>query len=583
MSRIEWTRRGPDEIEEAVSMFICRLYPSAFRVRASRGDGGIDVCVPTAPNHFDIYQVKKFSSNLTSSQKKQAEGSHKRIAKYAAGRGWVIDNWYLTLPLDPTTENLTWLAAIAKSGTFPCEWRGLSHVDGWAAQFPEIVDYYFESGKARLNEDLARFTAISGVPMSENSPVNVGNYANLTPSDVLNGITQLRETLNSRDPHYLYDFAVTGSLPMNYPSSLPATLAVRAVQQVGESYVTFDVHARCAESLNERPITARMTLIVESGSENERELKEYIKFGRVPRGLITVRDMEVDMPGGLGRESAEGKIRILEPDMEAEVFERRLEVLSPDDEVIASIELKMYPPLKSSDGNGVSNRGTDRSGAFELETLTVLEPLTPMSLRFHCGCIEGKFPDEVEPALAVIGALRGGNRLRMGKVRGPNTVDIQEIPCDLLDEQQSGLSEILLRYVRALLVVQKHSDIEIRIPESIDDFNIEKTLQVAQLLKGDTLQSKWAEFTIVVSADAPDFEEPGSPVIMSEPLTLEIGDHQVDLGAQRIILESANLVRTEIDSDGDKVLTFEPALGNEIVRVSWLDPTTTESLSASEE
>ncbi|MBF6079262.1 hypothetical protein ACWDSF_17385 [Nocardia beijingensis] len=584
MSRIEWTRVSADDIEEAVSMFICRIYPRAFRVRASRGDGGIDVCVPVSKDHFDVYQVKKFAHNLTAKQKQQAKKSHDRIARYAADRGWTIDNWYLTMPLDPTNENLTWLNELANSGTFPCEWRGLSHVDGWAAAFPDVVDYYFDNGRAILNEELARFTAISGLRFSSDSPVHAGNFSSLAPSDVINGITQLRETLNKRDPHYSYDFAVSGTPPTaEEPIEIPKTLAARSVRQIGESYVTFDVHARCAESLNERPITARMNFRPEAGTDEAKDLEEFIKFGRAPRVPIPVSDMAVDMPGGLGMESSAGMVRILEPDLEQESFERRLDILSPTCEVLSSINLKMYPPMQSPDSKGAFNRGVDNSGVFEIETLTILDPALQMTLRFTRNDIQGKFPDEVEPALSMISELRPGNKFRMSRVRGSKEVDIQDIPTDLLTKEDAAHNDALLRYVRALLVIQKHTDVEIRIPkyDTLEDLNIPETLRVARLLEGEVFRARWQSSTVALPADAPD-PEPG-PVVGSEPLILDIGGSQVALGMKRIVLESAKVARIEIDPDGDKVVTFEPASGNDTVRVDWLDPAGAESSDSAPE
>ncbi|MFI6313222.1 hypothetical protein ACIBEK_24240 [Nocardia fusca] len=582
MSRIEWTRVSADDIEEAVSMFICRIYPRAFRVRASSGDGGIDVCVPASKEHFDVYQVKKFAQNLTSKQKKQAEKSHARIARYAADRGWTIDNWYLTMPLDPTKENLIWLDELAKSKSFPCEWRGLSHVDGWAAKFPEVVDYYFDKGRAILNEELARFTAVSGLQITSDSLVNAGNFSSLEPSNVINGITQLRESLNKRDPHYCYDFAVSGAPPAaNEPVAVPGTLAARSVRQIGESYVTFDVHARCAESLNERPITAQMKLRAKAGTAEARDLEEFAKFGRAPRVPIAVSDMAVDMPGGLGMESSAGLVRILEPDLEQSSFERRLDILSPAREVLSSINLKMYPPMQSADGKGASNRGVDKSGVFEIETLTILGPPIQMQLRFTRGDIQGKYPDEVEPALSMFDYFRPGNKFRMSRVRGSKDVDMLDIPPDLLSKEDAAHNAVLLRYVRALTVIQEHTDVEIRIPkyETLEELHIPETLQAAQLLEGEVLQGRWQSSTVVLPADAPDPEESG-PVVGAEPLVLDVGGSQVDLGMRRIVLESAKAARTEIDSDGDKVVTFEPASENDIVRVDWLDPAGIESSDA---
>jgi hypothetical protein len=88
VTRVEWTRTEPGDIEQVVSMLLCRENPSAARVRPSRGDGGIDVLAPASNGEgVAVYQVKSFSSNLTGSQKAQVERSFRRLLDYAKGRG----------------------------------------------------------------------------------------------------------------------------------------------------------------------------------------------------------------------------------------------------------------------------------------------------------------------------------------------------------------------------------------------------------------------------------------------------------------------------------------------------------------
>ena len=88
MARVEWTRTEPGDIEQVVSMLLCRENPSATRVRPSRGDGGIDVLAPSSDGAgVAVYQVRSFSSNLTAGQKAQAERSFDRLLDYARGHG----------------------------------------------------------------------------------------------------------------------------------------------------------------------------------------------------------------------------------------------------------------------------------------------------------------------------------------------------------------------------------------------------------------------------------------------------------------------------------------------------------------
>jgi hypothetical protein len=111
VTRIEWTRTEPGDIEHLVAMLLCRENPAATHIRPSRGDGGIDVLGPADDGSgIIVYQVKSFHSNLTASQKAQVERSFHRLVDFAKAHDLKVLEWYLTLPLDPTTENLLdWL------------------------------------------------------------------------------------------------------------------------------------------------------------------------------------------------------------------------------------------------------------------------------------------------------------------------------------------------------------------------------------------------------------------------------------------------------------------------------------------
>jgi hypothetical protein len=120
-------------------------------IRPSRGDGGIDVLVPADDDSaIIVYQVKSFHSNLTTSQKAQVERSFHRLVDFANAHDLKVLEWYLTLPLDPTTENLDWLADLTAGHDLTVGWRGLNFLDGLAGTYPSVVDYYLHDGKERL-------------------------------------------------------------------------------------------------------------------------------------------------------------------------------------------------------------------------------------------------------------------------------------------------------------------------------------------------------------------------------------------------------------------------------------------------
>ena len=53
---IPWSTTPPDLIEQIVAVLLGNKNSESFRIRASQGDGGLDVLVPVErPGYFDVY------------------------------------------------------------------------------------------------------------------------------------------------------------------------------------------------------------------------------------------------------------------------------------------------------------------------------------------------------------------------------------------------------------------------------------------------------------------------------------------------------------------------------------------------
>ena len=107
-------------------MLICSMYPDAVRVRPSQGDGGIDVFVPGEAGFAKeraVYQVKKYSENLVSSQKRKIKGSFHRVVETSEKEGWRITEWHLVMPLDLTGQNLVSCARNSLNNGILDGWR----------------------------------------------------------------------------------------------------------------------------------------------------------------------------------------------------------------------------------------------------------------------------------------------------------------------------------------------------------------------------------------------------------------------------------------------------------------------------
>jgi len=138
--------------------------------------------------------------------------------------------------------------------------------------------------------------------------------------------------------------------------------------------VTIKVLARCAESLAERPVPFSIRITAEIGSDLQRDIKAFDKYGTPFTAPMGTTDAEITLPGGLGGTITGGSVRIGAPASgPASGYDIRLQVTDPSGEVIAETLVNMQPPTTGPSGKGVRGYGTEQHGAFTLEVLTDLD------------------------------------------------------------------------------------------------------------------------------------------------------------------------------------------------------------------
>jgi hypothetical protein len=107
--------------------------------------------VPAAanPDVVDVYQIKKFATNLTTSQKFQVEESFRRLVIGFVRRRIPVGDWYLVMPLDPTLDNRDWFNAMPDAvigAMFADEKLKLTddekrRIAGWRTATGRIIDW----------------------------------------------------------------------------------------------------------------------------------------------------------------------------------------------------------------------------------------------------------------------------------------------------------------------------------------------------------------------------------------------------------------------------------------------------------
>lgn len=191
---INWHDLSGEKVERLIAVYICMKRPDAVAIRPSRGDKGMDLMCPGNMNEpVDIYQIKKFCTNLTGGQKKQIQESWDVLLKYAQQKKLNIKKWYIVMPLNPTPENIEELSKYTANSGITVRPLGLDKINSWAAEFPQVEDYFLNGGREYIH---GREVEILRAATKPNITDSVSLYQHFT---------ELQKAINSRNPNFEYD------------------------------------------------------------------------------------------------------------------------------------------------------------------------------------------------------------------------------------------------------------------------------------------------------------------------------------------------------------------------------------------
>jgi hypothetical protein len=542
---VPWVTTPPDLIEQIVAVLLGNRNERALRIRPSQGDGGLDVLVPVArPSYFDCYQVKQFATNLDDSQKRQIVESLKRArdTHNDPSNPFLIETWLLTLPLDPTREQYKWLRDEAAGAHVPftVEWRGLRFLEGLAADYPQVIDYYFRDGKDRLDGSIAALRDLAQLSASRSGTT-------LEPADAVDRLRNLREALNRDDPHYRYDFEVTADEPILMDRPF---LVASVVDGAAGSYVTFHVYARYRDAPEDRPIPVNFTIVRTNLSPEAAEaVEQMLQYGTpvsLPESAVT--DVNADIPGGLGIRGGGGSIW-LGPAHAADAGPGRAvwAILPPGSvDPAAQLTFVMEPATRGMSG-GIRVHGVDTTGVVD-GTIIVEPPAGDgiRQVRLSVTVIDpkGKPVGQVLPGLRFMRQFRGPGRLAFGSEYGPLTV----ASAFALSESSPTISPAVLEYVEALEAISRRSGKLILLPEltEVPQDEYRDIIGIGRVLRGEQSPSTWSPFGVRVLPAAAGGDLGARPYPMSQDVAVVIAGVQHALGQLYTYLLSA---RIEVDAD----------------------------------
>lgn len=421
MTTISWTVVDPDTIERMIAVGLCRRYQHARRIKPSQGDGGLDVLVPAGQSSFDVenYQVKKFADVLNDSRKTQIKKSlTTAIATHRDTTSrYTISKWYLTLPMDLTREQETWLADLAGEleAPFPVEVFGLTEIEDLLLDSPNIREYYVGDGMQKVKEILDQMTTLSGLQNLTTDSTRV------QPGDAASTLADLHEHINAADPHFSYDYQVTTDEPVLTPQNgLIASVVARTSSEA--PYVTWHISTKYDTALEDRPVPGSYNVYPDRMTGEQREAWERWRDYGTPVTLEgdVVDNLTIDLPGGLGGDlSADDAVLRIGPafgESDDEPTGRSLWCIEDTDGTVLAERLFSLRRVGRGIAGGQHSQGADAEGYIGVDLYMM--PITPtsgsmrMELDLRGDRWAGEPVQRVLPALRFCAAWGNNNLLR---------------------------------------------------------------------------------------------------------------------------------------------------------------------------
>jgi hypothetical protein len=539
MSRVEWSRRGAEEVEELLGILLCSKFGlAATRVRPSRGDKGIDVYVLTSDG-WVVFQIKSFTTSLTSSQRRQITDSWTTFSTYAQEEGIEVKAWYLLRPLNPTTEDEAWLETLTAGAGYTCRWLGLDYCETLVADHPAVVDYFLFDGKDRLDNTIQQYLALVGFQRHEGQD----RTFDLEPADSLDVLGSVHGALNAFDPFYRYDFAVndvSGGLPAaDVSAHSPPGLVASVTSSDGKRAVTFHIFERFKDSALERPIPGNISLAIEPGTAEAEAWADFVKFG-LPVADLPLRTASVDLPGGLGLTDATNATAWIGPAHRSgeSTPDLILRVSDPDGMQLAEVLVRTELASVGLTGEGIAIRGTE---AGEVFTIVVKGEVNgPSHFNLRMTGVSGAVPGAVTEGLRFLHHFRPPNRFEAWIAHGPRLSPLQDIS-DGVGDPRDLLELVLIS--EALAEIQRHASQQIRIPANVTSEEAHEWLVVAALLRGETVGGTWSDMPVELHPEAaiPGDTSGQFQIMATVPLAVSVSDLEIELGRRQIVCKTARV------------------------------------------
>jgi hypothetical protein len=495
MPGIDWTYLGSiggEGLEDFAATCLCQRHPDARQTRPASGDGGIDVVRETAEG-LVVWQVKRFTTPLTSGQRSQVRRSWERFWDTHVRPGHQVAEYHLVTPWTPTDSAYEWFRDdLCGEAMFTVRWDGAAFWNGLAADYPATFDR-FTKGSEMLEQMVLAKAALAS------SPVETADTQGMVDA-LARRDAALDEIRGLVSDHYHLDTGTRSGRPdgdMPLPAPGEAGVYHRYTHLGDNRWYVQSVVPKTSLAGELDPMSLELRFLVEPGSDEERVVEAWRAWG------IPFRDLpaETRHQGGPLHEDQPSRGTISFVPVEQHRVYPPLMLTVVGEETAAdgstSIVFATEEVNRAVEGRGLRVRGLSPSGVLEVDVRVGAEA-APDRLEIRLLDTDGTEPRLLrDELLALVSASGEGRGFRLdidGKLPVAAGTDLRPPPA----------AELAAELADALLELQPHTVDRLVMP-SLDGITDEQ-LRYLQFLVvrygGTALETTWERQIVTVKDPA---------------------------------------------------------------------------------
>jgi hypothetical protein len=480
MAAIDWTylaRIGGEGIEDFAATCLRQRYDDALQTQPASGDGGIDVFRDTQDGLI-VWQIKKFTSPLTTSQKQQVKRSWKRFWDTHVAAGRKIKKYYLATPWTPTDGQREWFNEVTRKAAFPTQWDGAAFFDGLAAEFPATADRFFKVPELLEN-------MVNAKAMLAASPVESADSAFMMAA-LAKREAALREIRDLASDNYFIDTgtrssSAEGELP--FPATSEAGIFHRFTYLSNNRFYVESVVPRNSQSAELEPISLDISFIIEPGTDDAQTIEDWRLWG------IPFQDLKAEtcQRGGPFGDSSprRGSISFVQQRGPQRYPDLQFTIALVDGVQRTSLILPVTEVTHGINGGGVRVVAVSESGILQVE-LRMASNLAPNTTFMQILPAEGLNPAAVRDELRILAAINPKNIFTISVRGGP-------VVAKGTGFEGGNLVDVILPIAVDLADLQTHTTNTFVMPE-IDETTVrqaEVLHHLAEIYRGTAHSTRW--------------------------------------------------------------------------------------------